>query len=527
MSNLTEGGGLPISPDTLGSFSAVIEQYRVYALLVLFLAIALALWKNNTRDLRFWLIWAVIAVCTGIIIVPSAKDVYSGVEVIGGTISQVPNQMFLYSGDRDGVFFARSPSRTYGDRSDYDWVRLSAERGDALRRLTFILDQNKTTTQRDANLQIVGNGIDRAPLRFEVVIPAAEERALRDRSLALALYTPSGDRPYILAGRTRFVGNVMNPNDPSDVVTSGDGVTPAPPKKTGFLLVAPAYADEPVETALTSDRIDQRAAGLAALQQQFDAKRAWMNQVLENPDSPVDLRLAVISTIRNHFKDDAKIAYPDPAQFRFLSPIAYNRIVLDGLDTTTALGVYSRLVLNNARDVRIDRSFDLIADKVFGKADQDHKSCLALFEIGVKYNWAFLTADQRLRAGQPITKAVLDTVLAILAQARREVPTLAGADRVQGARIDYLEGMIYGRVASAPAGAVARDIDRAGMTARSQAAFARFLAELPEGQRAGYRYQSHFGVAQAFLAKPDPAILETPAAPTSPERGCSDPGRTS
>ena len=105
-------------------------------------------------------------------------------------------------------------------------------------------------------------------------------------------------------------------------------------------------------------------------------------------------------------------------------------MILDGLDTTTALGINSRLFLNNVRDERVDQSFDLVSKKVFAETDSNHKSCLALFHLSVLYNWAYLIADQQLNSKQPFTTSIIKVIQDILDRAQENVPLLAGEDVV-------------------------------------------------------------------------------------------------
>ena len=303
-------GGLP-DISWITSVTRLLDRSRIVALLVICLAIGISLWRGRTKDFGFWLTWTIVGLCALTIIGSEVRKQFTNGEVGGGSVSLVPNNMFLYSDERNSFFIARLRNGTFLDRNDYQWIRLNNGSEDQFRHINFIIDQNKKKIiheTRDVNLPVVRDEIDPAPIRFNMEVPVDELGALRNRTLSLELHTPPATLPYILHGKIKIQGTIL---DPGDTLATGDKKG----TREGSLFIPRAYAEQSdanLENALKSTRANERAQALRTLREQFELETAVDEQGFGRPKSIEYLRLAVVSTVRNRFKDDTGNRVPTP-----------------------------------------------------------------------------------------------------------------------------------------------------------------------------------------------------------------------
>lgn len=519
--------GLPPS-SWLESVTQLLDQYRMVALLVLCLAVAVTVWRGREKDFGFWTCWTIVAFCSLTIIGAEINSQFSTVGSAGGTIQAVPNTMVLYS-DASNFFVARKSNASFRDRSDYDWVRLGSLSRAELGRVSFIVDQNKKRINRDSTtLAVLNEEIDPAPIRFNLQTSPEEVDALRGRRFGLEMHTPAGTLPYLMDGSRRITGTVWDPDD-NEIAAPSQSPRQLM-QKSGALLIPRAFAQissQDIDAKLKSPTPEVRAKMVSEIESNFDLYKPWLNQTLESKRATRDLQLIATASIRSHFKDDVSIVYPTPSQFKFLSESAYNRFVLNGLDPSTPLGFNSRLLINNLQDVRIDQAFSRIRSALFMNTDQLHKSCLALFHLGTHYNWAFLVFERERQDGTTFSAGSLKEINTILEAADTDIPALSEEDRLQAARLDYLRGVIYATIAFLDQSRVDRSLDQSQLLQASRSAFSKFISLIPQDRRAAYRYQSHFDVATKFLQNPSMQALQPSSFTAASERGCSDPSEAS
>lgn len=179
---------------------------------------------------------------------------------------------------------------------------------------------------------------------------------------------------------------------------------------------------------------------------------SWIRSMLEKSSTPFYTQAAIIIALKKVFTP-LTLVYPRPHQLDFLSTYAYQNIVWNGLDNSTQLSHDSRRFLFNARDERIATAFDSIRDDIYSNASRTEKSCFALYEFSVLYNWAAFTAEDILKAAKQGASNRIDLgdiheVQSLTENAKEMGKYLAGDDKVQLDVANWLLGSFYASITS-------------------------------------------------------------------------------
>ena len=509
-----------LSPDWITSLTSTIAQYGIIGLLVICLVIGVTVNRRSQHDFGWWLCWSIFGLCALVIIGQTAVIAIRGGKFGGGIIFRVPQNMVLYS-ETAGFYVAKRADQSFPDRDDYLWIELEDESGST--RVAFVIRQNISKPDRNLSTLAVAptkEEIDPAPVQFDIPVKAQNMPSFRQRSLKYELHAPDGSPPYLvdLATSEKIYGKLI------DIAVND--LLPPWRKSTSLSWIAPsAFANPALDSLserLASRSPTERAAGIKELQSNFVQYQKWISQTLEDVSTRLLVRATIMSVMKQHFYN-VKLVYPSPNELQFLTVFDYQRIILDGLDTASALGQNSRQFLNNARDRRILDAFNVISTRVFGSADAKHKSCLALFEMATLYNWAALIADDAYAPGEGFSDSKLEEIDGLISLARQKADLLSGSDKVQAARLDYLEATITGQLATDDSVKLSENLKRIDFLDKSKNYFRKFLSEVPKNQLDEYRYPYQLDVAQKFLQTPDVGVLKNVSGIARPEQGCTDP----
>jgi hypothetical protein len=298
------------------------------------------------------------------------------------------------------------------------------------------------------------------------------------------------------------------------------------PGKLGLfpLVTNVAFADTPAPnpfSLMSSFSPTKRAEGISLILKDIDPWEQMIVTDLVDDNTHITVTWAIITALHSHFYN-AMLLYPRPKELAFMTVLAYERIILDGFDQSSIIGVHSRQFLNNTRDERVEVAFNVVGKNFIREDDPTHKSCIALFNLEVLSNFAFLIIRDAPKSGQSITPDLLKTVDGLMKKAYMLRQNLNDGDKLQGARLDYLVGVIDGSIATYPELTVSPDINKLQLLQASIDAFQKFV-DTPGVAGKDYRYPFQISVARKFLEKREAAVLKSAGGATLPGQGCTEP----